>query len=441
MLQFQTGIRLDYKTGSKSKFTSTLYGAARSLFNSIPGRIIELDRLTGGIRTEQKTYFDLFGSSAQFIAGIDFEHQSDNRIEFVNEGVSGDESAEPENVLDSIVYGDKILEQDEKVTGFGIFSILEFPVNDNLTISLGARYDNFLFRVDDKFLIDGSDDSGEVSLDEISPIIGFSYTASPAITFYGNYSTAFQTPTTNELSNKPDGTGGFNQNLQPENMINFEAGVRGFIRSHNIYYNAAIYNLFIKNMLTPYQIEDESSEEVYYRNAGESKNTGIELSLQWQPELSYFFAVSYSYMNFKYEDFVVEETINEAPAEINLAGNYVPGIPKNILNVVSGYNLLSDLYTEIRFNWTDSYYANDFNGTKPGVAGDKNDYINDEYMTFGLSFIYSLPITSYKLNFKLEVENLFDVRYNGSIVPNASGNNFFEPASGRAVYLTINAAF
>ena len=137
----------------------------------------------------------------------------------------------------------------------------------------------------------------------------------------------------------------------------------------------------------------------------------------------------------------VEETINEAPAEINLAGNYVPGIPKNILNVVSGYNLLSDLYTEIRFNWTDSYYANDFNGTKPGVAGDKNDYINDEYMTFGLSFIYSLPITSYKLNFKLGVENLFDVRYNGSIVPNASGNNFFEPASGRAIYITLNAVF
>jgi outer membrane receptor protein involved in Fe transport len=52
-----------------------------------------------------------------------------------------------------------------------------------------------------------------------------------------------------------------------------------------------------------------------------------------------------------------------------------------------------------------------------------------------------LPVNNFKLNLKLGIENLFDIRYNGSVVPNASGNNFFEPASGRAVYATLGAAF
>jgi iron complex outermembrane receptor protein len=436
--QFQTGFKLGYKLGTSSKFTAAVYGAARSLFNSIPGRIIELERLTGGIRTEYNTHFNLSGSSAQLTAGIDYEYQFDSRTEFINQGVDGSKYVEPENILDNIMYGDKILEQNEKVTGIGLFVIIEVPVAEKLVVSAGARYDNFLFSAEDKFLSDGSDDSGEKTMHEVSPIIGFNYNFFQALVVYGNYSTSFQTPTTNEFSNNPDGSGGFNQNLQPEWMNIIEGGLRGFVSDINLYYNTAAYILFIKNMLIPYQIENESNEEVYYRNAGASRNIGFEVSLQWQPRLNYYIAASYSFMNFKYDLFIVEESIDDTPAEYNLAGKYVPGIPKNILNIVSGYNVLPNVTAELKFNWTDSYYANDFNGPKPGSDGNENDYINDAYITLGLSFLYTPPLITTKLNFKVGIENLFDVRYNGSIVPNASGNNFFEPASVRAVYASVS---
>jgi iron complex outermembrane receptor protein len=381
------------------------------------------------------------GSSARLTAGIDYEFQFDSRTEFINQGVDGGSYVEPENILDNIMYGDKILEQDEKVTGTGLFAIIEIPAAEKLVVSAGARYDNFLFRAKDKFLSDGSDDSGNVTMYEMSPIIGFNYNFLSELVMYGNYSTSFQTPTTNEFSNNPDGSGGLNQNLKPEWMNIIEGGLRGFVSGINLYYNTAAYILFIKNMLIPYQIEDESIEEVYYRNAGASKNLGFELSLQWQPRLNYYIAASYSHMNFKYDLFIVEESINDTPAEFNQAGKYVPGIPKNVLNIVSGYNVLSNLTAELRFNWTDSYYANDFNGPRPGSDGNENDYINDAYITFGLSFLYTPTLTTTKLNFKVGIENLFDVRYNSSIVPNAAGNNFFEPASGRAIYFTINTSF
>ena len=44
---------------------------------------------------------------------------------------------------------------------------------------------------------------------------------------YSNFSTAFQTPTTSELSNKEDGSGGFNTLLKPEQLKNIELGIRG----------------------------------------------------------------------------------------------------------------------------------------------------------------------------------------------------------------------
>ncbi len=42
-----------------------------------------------------------------------------------------------------------------------------------------------------------------------------------------NYATAFQIPTTTELSNRPQGEGGFNPGLRPESMRSLEIGLIG----------------------------------------------------------------------------------------------------------------------------------------------------------------------------------------------------------------------
>jgi iron complex outermembrane receptor protein len=39
------------------------------------------------------------------------------------------------------------------------------------------------------------------------------------------------------------------------------------------------------------------------------------------------------------------------------------------------------------------------------------------------------------------VNNLFDAHYSGSIVPNAAGDRFFEPAPARGWYAGINVSF
>ena len=56
----------------------------------------------------------------------------------------------------------------------------------------------------------------------------------------------------------------------------------------------------------------------------------------------------------------------------------------------------------------------------------------------GFTIIYRDIIGVGNINLKLGVENLFNIRYNGSIIPNAFGNNFYEPGSDRAIFTAIN---
>ena len=50
---------------------------------------------------------------------------------------------------------------------------------------------------------------------------GVTFAATDQLNFYSNVATAYQTPTTVELSNTPTGAGGFNTDLDPEDLATF----------------------------------------------------------------------------------------------------------------------------------------------------------------------------------------------------------------------------
>src|SRR5690606_41528339 len=64
-------------------------------------------------------------------------------------------------------------------------------------------------------------------LSAASPTVGITYTLGEPLALFANYASAYQTPTTVELSNRPDGLGGFNDELQPEYLRSLEVGIRG----------------------------------------------------------------------------------------------------------------------------------------------------------------------------------------------------------------------
>lgn len=431
--QTQGGISLVHGQ-NQEKFEFTIYGISRSLFNLIPGRIIDLTRKAGGVRSVFSKKFNNEVLDFRLTAGVDLESQSDDRIEFENDGLPGDlhETLKGEEFLKQVRYGANLLYQNERVIGIGPFVKLEFSLQHNLLLTLGGRYDRFQFKVDDDFFEDGIDYSDERMMSQFSPTIGLTYHMKLLSSLFANYSTSFQTPTTTELSNQPSGAGGFNPILEPENIESFELGVKGISLEKKINYDIAFYLLRIKNMLIPYQVEDPESEEIFFRNAGKANNFGIEFKSTWTPTSKFKFIFSYSYMHFVFKDFIVESSSTGDLKQ--LAENKIPGISPHRIFAGIIYEHNSGFYTELDIKWNDGYFTNDLNGPPAGNNLSIQTFTNPAYYLVDFRFGIQQKLGDFSVDLYMGINNLLDKKYNGSIVPNAFGNRFFEPAPGRNYY-------
>jgi len=422
--QTQAGVTLNYKISDLSSIKSTIYAIKRNLLNSIPSRIIDLDRLSYGLRNT----FHYQTNSVNIIAGFDLEVQDDIRLEYRNEGVENSWNGDPSELFDNLIYGEILLNQDEFVFGIGPFIRAEFEITENLLIAGGLRYDYFNFKVEERT---GDNAVHEKYMDKISPTVGFNYSISDYINIYSSITSSFQTPTTNELSNTPSGEGGLNPLLNPEVINSIEAGIKGDVSSLNIDFDAAIFLMDITDQLV---VNQNIFEESYYTNSGKSENKGFEFALNWTPSELLRTGLTYSNNNMIFKDYVVKH--NNQSYQLN--GNYLPGIPKHQINYYLSLNFMDKLFAQATLNYTSEMFVNDFNGSPPGLDSPQYNYINEAYHLVGFTIIYRDLIGSGNMNLKLGVENLFNIRYNGSIVPNAFGNNFYEPGSDRAFFVSLN---
>lgn len=439
--QGQAGINFSYEPDTTQKVEVTLYGIWRSMLNPIPGNVIKLDRTAGGFRTDYSKKFNLNDWNFKFMGGVDFEFQNDLRNEFENNGVTNYHNLSNDEIIRNVQLGEKLIDQREKVNGLGIFTKLEFSPLEKTFITFGLRYDKFNFGVDDLLKLDGIDNSGFERMHNFSEMAGIAYHLNEKIQLFGNFSTAFQTPTTSELGNSPTGQGGFNLSLKPEQLKNFEIGVRGILIDQNLLYSLSIYKLIIDDMLISYQQQNSQSDVVFYRNSGQAINNGAEISLTWIPKNELNITAAYTLMDFKFNDFTETELVNNSYKTFQLAGNRVPGIPLNKLSCNFSYNFLSQFDLNLLLNWTDKYYVNDINGPTSLNNNDLSNYINDAYFTVDFKLDYNLNVGLGNFDFFLGITNLFNSKYIGSIIPNAASDRYYEPAAPRNWYTGLSINF
>ena len=271
-------------------------------------------------------------------------------------------------------------------------------------------------------------------MSKFSPMAGLTFRSTPLQSFYLNYSTAFQTPTTTELSNHPTGASGFNPDLKPERVRNLEFGMKGTLSKSKLNYDLAFFRMTLDDMLIPFQTQAVGSEEIFFRNAGKTRNIGLEAKLEWLPMNHLRATFSYAFMNFEFADFVVEISDGNLGSRYQLAGKKVPGIPKHRFFAGIDYEHSSGVYAAVEAQQVGEYFANDFNGPEPGTNTLVEDFINPSFIKTDVRLGLRSSIKDYGVDFFLGLNNLFDEHYNGSIVPNAFANRFFEPAPGRVWY-------
>ena len=400
--QGQGGVTLEHRFRENQLFRVTGWGMWRDLDAVGAFRNVELRRNGRGLRSEY------VGGAAgvDWAAGVDVASQNDDRREFgqVAPAVSGGRATS----------GALRIDQTEDVRSAGPFAQVGVAPTDRVRLTAGVRWDYYHFRAGDRKRDDG-DQSGDRTMGAFSPSVGMTVAASPNVNLFTNFATAYETPTTVELSNTPTGEGGFNQELGPQDLRSFEVGVRGLAEAARLRYEAAAYVSTVDNALVSFQ---SPTEEIFFRNAGESSRDGVELLIEWIPDPAFSTRFAYTWQNFKFVRF--------APGGDDFSGNLEPGSPPH--RVFAGFDHAAPfgLRSGMTVRWVDDY-----------TLDNANTVFNWAYTVVDLRFGFDAAWRGVDVRPFVGIDNLFNALYNSSTITNAFGRRYYEPSPDREYYVGL----
>lgn len=372
-------------------FTATAYGVARGLENPLPFAVITVDRLAGGTRVA----FEREAGPLRWALGADAAVQRDDRTNRPNVGGQPGE--------------ERTLDQLETVTQAAVFGRLRLDLG---ALGLGGaavegtlRGDRLRFDADDRLLADG-DQSGARTLGAWSPQLGLTYRTGPALLF-ASFATAFETPTTTELVNRPEGGGGFNPDLDPQRTVGVEVGARGV--AGRVRYDVAAYAMAVRDGLVPSEGEDGRT---YYANRARSAHRGVEALAEWRLSSGVMATAAYTWSRLRFGDG------NEPDVE----GNALPGVPEH------------RAAARLRLQHAGFLVGPEIVAMSGVFADDANTVRTDAALVVDLALGH-VGITAGRAEVVpfVRISNVLDAEYVGSVILNAQGGRYLEPAAGRSV--------
>lgn len=397
--QGQLGTGWKHSLGS-ADLDVTAHFLGSSIVNPIATAIIDLDRIAGGARVAVSGQVTAASrATVGWGTGFELETQRDSRLNFAN---------------DSGRRGALSLDQKERVTSLSPFAESWAVVGNWLTLLAGARYDQHLFSVVDHFISGTNpDDSGDRSMGSVSPSLGASLRVLPGVWVYGNFASAFDTPTTTELANRPTGAGGFNPALEPQRTRSVEGGVNlggGSVRGQLTAYRAHVVNALI-----PFEVPSAPGRQ-YYRNAGSAFHRGGEASIATVLSRHADAKVAYSYTSARFEHYTVGTATYD--------GNRVPGVaPHRVDGTITLHAARG------------GYLALDGRYSSSTPVDDANAFASPAFATFDLrAGGQRIRAGRSTLEPFVGLTNLLDRSYNTSVVVNAAARRYFEPGPRRMLY-------
>ncbi|TVP74919.1 MAG: TonB-dependent receptor [Gemmatimonadales bacterium] len=367
--------------------------------------VLRLDRGAGGVRALLRTERDSEMGRMWWGMGAELDLQRDDRQSWRNERGA---------------RGARLLVQDERVLGGAVFIQALLPIAPRLDVLTGLRYDRIRFRARDRMPGTGGAQEGPENdartLDSASPSFGLHLDLHRGLGLFANLSTAFETPTTEELANRSDGARGFNPDLEPQVGITSEVGARGILLPvmawEVIHFNTVLYN-----ELVPFEVQGQAGQR-YFRNLGRSQRSGFEVSLQFDPDPMISSRLVLSTNDARFREYEVDGT--------DYRGNRVPGISprrvEGVLRLGPGR-----WFAELRGEWNDA------------IPGDNENSPEAESPSYSLvdfrGGLNDVRILGVEFSPFAGMTNVFDEAYNTSVVVNAERGRHFEPGPGRSIYL------
>jgi iron complex outermembrane recepter protein len=399
--QTQLGISWEGSLGS-ARGEAAAYALTRWLENPIPSDIIEVDRTALGARALAEAPLMVGGLRLAAGGGVELDAQTDDRQNYGN--LVGER-------------GTLRLDQRERVRAAGAFGYLRAALAGEADVTGGIRYDHFRFRASDRFLDDGADDSGERTMHAVSPSLGLAWRVA-GVELFGTVSTAFETPSTTELANRPEGAGGFNPELEPQRGTTVEAGVRTVLVGSAVV-EITGHHTALRDELVPFEVQGVPGR-TFFRNAGRSEHRGFELAagIAIGPVSS---RLAYSYLDARYRTYSRGDNVYD--------GKRIPGVSPHTADGVLRFDTRT-WYAETRGQYRDGVPADDANTAEapPFFVVD----LRAGTAPVRLGSLEVAPIAG--------VNNVLNRHYVAAVAVNAFGGRFFEPGPARSFHAGVRVA-
>ncbi|MRT58619.1 TonB-dependent siderophore receptor [Enterobacteriaceae bacterium RIT693] len=422
--QTQGGLRYDRQLSERDDLSVMMYAGVRETtqFQSIPaavqkspthpGGVIQLARHYQGIDTRWTHNGELGGVPVSFTTGLDYETMTEKRKGYENfVTVNG-----------ATVLGEQgNLRRNERNLMWNLDPYLQttWQLTDKLSLDAGVRYSSVYFDSNDYYIVGkNGDDSGNASYHKWLPAASLKYAVNDGWNVYTSAGRGFETPTINELSYRDNGASGLNFALQPSTSTTVEVGSKN--RIGNGLFTAALFQTDTDNEIV---VDQSSGGRTTYKNAGETRRRGLELSLDQQFAADWRLKMAWTYLDATYRSNVCGTN--------DCNGNRMPGIARNM-----GYASLGYVPEDGWYAGADVRYMSDIQ------ADDQNDAKAPTYTTVGLNTGYKLQLQqNWLLDIWGRVDNLFDRDYVGSVIVNEGNGRYFEPAPGRNYGVGVNVSY
>ncbi|HMK20051.1 MAG TPA: TonB-dependent receptor, partial [Chitinophagaceae bacterium] len=247
---------------------------------------------------------------------------------------------------------------------------------------------------------------------ELAPRLAVLKQLAKPLSIYASVGRGFSPPTTAELL---PSSGIIATNLNAEEGINYEAGLRAKFNSGKIYLDVNGFRFGLENTIV--QRKDVSGAD-YFENAGSTKQIGVESYLSWQiisnPNQSFTNCkvwISHTWNDFSYKDFKQVTT--------DYSGKKLPSVPKNVVAAGFDIDTKRGLYLNINY-----YYAD------PIPLNDANTVYASSYNLLGARAGWKKHLHAKVLmELFIAADNILDEKYSLGNDINAFGGRYYNAAS------------
>jgi iron complex outermembrane receptor protein len=372
------------------------------------GGVVDLDRGYGGASLRLELRGALADRPLVLQLGGEYERMTDRRRGFVNS------AGQP---------GALRRDEDDHVSATGAYAQAEWRFAERWIALAGLRASRVAFRLDDFFVAPGNpDDSGSRTFRAATPAFGILYRVTPALSVYANHGRGFETPTFTELAYRPAGTG-LNFALQAARSRHVEAGVKAVLGT-GTRLHVALFDVATDREIV---VDTNVGGRTTFKNAGRTTRNGLELGIETPLPAGFEAALAWTRLDATFRDTFTGGT----PAVTVPAGNVLPGVAP------------STLFAELRWRHEPSGFAAALEVQRKGrvAVNDTNTDFAEPYSVANFAAAFTQKGTKWRVTEFVRIENLGDRRYAGSVIVNAAGGRFFEPAPARAAMIGLQASF